>query len=347
MGLIAQASAVTKVYQLGPLVVAATCSGLSKNGGAFAPPSLGTTTNLGGGWWSVQLDVTDTNTIGDLAIQFAAVGPQPVQPIPEQVFDNPLPFGGIGCIPANGTGILTLAGVVVAAGGGVAVNLTGTQCLAMTASGGNCVEIISTPAVGVAISGATDGLTISAATGIGVAVVAAASTGVSVVGSAAGNAVSLVSAAGPALHITSATDAVVIQTPGSGVVINAATRAIDLTGSTADMFGDITGVVSVVQLDATQPSGYPALPGQQMDLVNAPNATALTAIGNAVWNLANAVASGVTPIRAMRLLAATQGGKVSVVGNVVTIRDVDDTKDVVVATTDINGQRVTVVLDLT
>lgn len=70
------------------------------------------------------------------------------------------------------------------------------------------------------------------------------------------------------------------------------------------------------------------------------------AITNAILDLANTI--GTNSLREIfRLLSAAQGGKVSGAGTVeVTIRDIDDTKDVVVADVDADGNRTAVVLDL-
>ena len=46
---------------------------LSKNGGAFASISP-TVTERGNGWYSVALDTTHTNTLGDLVLRATATG---------------------------------------------------------------------------------------------------------------------------------------------------------------------------------------------------------------------------------------------------------------------------------
>ncbi len=47
---------------------------LSKNGAAFAAMSGGAATDRGNGWYSVPLDTTDTNTLGELAAHVTATG---------------------------------------------------------------------------------------------------------------------------------------------------------------------------------------------------------------------------------------------------------------------------------
>lgn len=58
-----------------------------------------------------------------------------------------------------------------------------------------------------------------------------------------------------------------------------------------------------------------ATAGAQMDLVNAPNATALAAIANAYLNLANGIEMGITPLQAERAMLAVLCGKLTVSGS--------------------------------
>ncbi len=85
MSLLAVGVAFNKVCFLGAGLTTVTLDGISKNGGAFAPPSGGAVTDLGNGWYKAVLDATDTNTAGDLALHFAAVAGTPVDPPPDQV----------------------------------------------------------------------------------------------------------------------------------------------------------------------------------------------------------------------------------------------------------------------
>lgn len=47
---------------------------ISKNGGAFAGPNDGTWAELGNGLYTVELDATDTNTAGPLAVRVVKAG---------------------------------------------------------------------------------------------------------------------------------------------------------------------------------------------------------------------------------------------------------------------------------
>lgn len=68
----------------------------------------------------------------------------------------------------------------------------------------------------------------------------------------------------------------------------------------------------------------------------------------ALLDLANAIESGLTVRQAMRLIVAADAGKVSGGGTTtVTIRDIADTKDRIVATVDSDGNRTAITRDLT
>jgi len=61
---------------------------ISKNGGAFANPSAGATsaTEIGNGWYFVDLSATDTNTLGPLVVRGTCSGVDDVEPEPFYVF---------------------------------------------------------------------------------------------------------------------------------------------------------------------------------------------------------------------------------------------------------------------
>jgi len=63
--------------------------------------------------------------------------------------------------------------------------------------------------------------------------------------------------------------------------------------------------------------------------------------------MSEAIEGSYTIEEVMRLLSAALAGKLTEVGNVVTIRDINDTKDRIIATTDDNGQRTAITLDVT
>jgi hypothetical protein len=78
------------------------------------------------------------------------------------------------------------------------------------------------------------------------------------------------------------------------------------------------------------------------------SAAAITKIANGMFDQANGVETGVTFRNALKGFVAMLLGKVSGAGGItVTFRNIGDTKDVVVVTTDDDGNRSQVVLDLT
>jgi hypothetical protein len=82
---ILQNAAFTGVYFLGASASGYTSCKISKNGAAFATPGLGTVASIANGFFSVALNVTDTNTLGPLAIHFIG-GTSGTDPEPDQVF---------------------------------------------------------------------------------------------------------------------------------------------------------------------------------------------------------------------------------------------------------------------
>lgn len=69
-------------------------------------------------------------------------------------------------------------------------------------------------------------------------------------------------------------------------------------------------------------------------------------IAQAVWGMDNAIETGWTPRQVMRVLAAAMAGKVSGSGtNAPVFRSITDAKDRITATTDADGNRVSVSLD--
>ena len=85
-----------------------------------------------------------------------------------------------------------------------------------------------------------------------------------------------------------------------------------------------------------------------VDLVDAPNATALNAIADATLDRTAGVETNRTLRQAMRLMLAAMIGKLSgAATTTVSIRDSNDSKNRVVATVDANGNRTAVTLDQT
>ena len=89
--------------------------------------------------------------------------------------------------------------------------------------------------------------------------------------------------------------------------------------------------------------------GNQMDLVNAPNATALNAAADAHLDRANAIETGVTPRQAHRLEVAAAAGVTSGMATATPlVKNPAGTKTRVTATADVDGNRTAITLtDLT
>lgn len=103
--------------------------------------------------------------------------------------------------------------------------------------------------------------------------------------------------------------------------------AADMTGS-GGLEAEIGGIGS---MSATMEAG-----GELLTTAN---------VGDAVLDALNGVEDDYTLRQALRIILAALGGKVSISGSTVTFRDVNDTTDRIVATTDENGQRTAVTLD--
>lgn len=103
----------------------------------------------------------------------------------------------------------------------------------------------------------------------------------------------------------------------------------------------------LVQVDVTEwNSVNVAATPPEMNLVDSPNATALDAIARIVWTLTDALETGLNPIEALRILAASQAGRTTLVGDTFTIFDPSGTVQAIVATVDANGQRLTIANNL-
>jgi hypothetical protein len=87
--------------------------------------------------------------------------------------------------------------------------------------------------------------------------------------------------------------------------------------------------------------------GAKMDIVDAPNSTALNAMADAHLDRANAIETGITPRSAHKLELSSLAGKLSgAATTTVTIRNVGDTKNRITATVDADGNRSAVTTDV-
>lgn len=143
------------------------------------------------------------------------------------------------------------------------------------------------------------------------------------------------------------------DTPGTTTLLTRIPGTIQpQTGDAYARLGAPAGVSVSADIAAVKTSADAAArPGAQMDLVNAPNATALTAAANAILDLANAIdpAGGADSVRkALRLILAACAGRLSGASGVTNIiTDTTGAKNRITATVDAQGDRVALVYDLT
>lgn len=156
---------------------------------------------------------------------------------------------------------------------------------------------------------------------------------------------------------------------GAAMTLTAAYDAAK-TAATQTSVDTIDGIVDSILADTNElqtnqgnwltATGF-AVPGDQMDLVNAPNAIAITAIqaGMAtsaeitalndvsVGDLTGAIVEGsLTILQVFRILLAVLAGKsAGGGGTTIVFRDVADAKDRIMATVDSNGNRTEITLD--
>lgn len=177
-------------------------------------------------------------------------------------------------------------------------------------------------------------------------------------------------AVGSEMTLTSAYDAAkTTAQAGDAMTLTGAYDAAKSAASQASV-NTVDGIVDSILADTNElqtnqgnwltATGF-AVPGDQMDLVNAPNAIAITAIqaGMAtsaeitalndvsVGDLTGAIVEGsLTILQVFRILLAVLAGKsAGGGGTTIVFRDVADAKDRIMATVDSNGNRTEITLD--
>ena len=90
------------------------------------------------------------------------------------------------------------------------------------------------------------------------------------------------------------------------------------------------------------PTNTPGTPC--LDFVDSPNTTALTAIAQAIWTLANAIETGFDPQAVLSTIMAACSGKVAIEGTTYTFYAPDGSTPRIVAVCDDDGRRLTVTL---
>ena len=148
----------------------------------------------------------------------------------------------------------------------------------------------------------------------------------------------------------------------ANVQASAASLSFNLTGNVAgNLSGSVGSVASVGNIQSglattaglaslSSQVGSPMQAGAQVDLISAPNSTAMTAIANAILDQANAIdpsgAAANTLRQAIRLVVAAVCGYVSGADTSTNvIKDTSNTKNRIVATTDVSGDRTAITYD--
>lgn len=129
---------------------------------------------------------------------------------------------------------------------------------------------------------------------------------------------------GSTLGITGTTTLAAINQVGA--VSLGATTFASITSTGAVAFGSTWTVTGAITLTVGLPAGE------------------RNAIADALLDRANGVETSLTPRQSMRLIVSAACGKVGISGDTVTIRDVNDSANRIVATTDGDGQRTAVTL---
>ena len=249
---------------------------ISKNGGAFGSPS-GSVSEIGSGWYALAGNATDRNTLGDLCIHATATGCDPEDDRYAIVSSDP--FG------AN-LGLTNLDAAVSSrstyAGGAVASVTAGVTVTTNNDKTGYTVSTVSDK-TGYSLSAAGiqaiwDALTSALTTvgSIGKRLADYIDAAISSRSTYAGGAVASVTGA-----VGSVTGAVGSVT--AAVNINSNSDVTAIKSKTDNLPASPAAVGSAMTLTAAYDAAKTAAQaGNQMDLVNAPNATAITAIKTAM-----------------------------------------------------------------
>lgn len=148
------------------------------------------------------------------------------------------------------------------------------------------------------------------------------------------------------VHCSGVAVAVSLSSTGSESALQISSpdgNAVNISSNTSDA---ILVTASGASKDAIKlipgAGGY----GIEGTLSGAGIAPTANANADALLDRANGIETSLTPRQALRLIAAALAGELAIVGNTVTIRNVGDTVDRIVATTTLAGARTAVVTDV-
>lgn len=374
MAFLKQSTSRVRMFNLGGTGLTAAVT-ISKNGAAFGNPSAGATnaTEVSSGWYKVTLSTTDTATLGDLAIHFGAGTVTDF--VDEVVVELPGKLAGdqaIGALTVSG-GIAVTQSVSNTAGMTITGNGTGHGVAIISGSGatGNGLDILAASTNGVGFNsagvGTGGGMVLTGGlTGNGLKVVGGGTSGDAILTSATSGHGATFAGTGTTKHGINATggsttshgiNAVgggvghgILATSGGGATgdgikaIAVSTNGNGLnnvavgTGSGILSTGGATGHGVKFMGGATSGDGMyvaGATLGHGINPIGA--GTAKTGIGGTLE-------TGYTHSNGLQIILSAVAGKTSISSGTVTIRDVADAADRIVAVTDGNGQRSSVTL---
>ena len=243
----------------------------------------------------------------------------------------------------------TTAGTFCTGTAGPGVHIDGsTDGVDVTATAGTVLALTSTAGQGITITSSGIGINVAAASGFGVEIVAASGIALGLSGSTYG------------AYIVGTTAGLWCEgVVGQGVIIDTQTAPhTALAGAALGVYGvgagidcqassgpaaSIVSTLGVGTLIQGTTDALTLTPGSG-DAINYAGTDLLTAIADKILTFPNGIETGYTPQQALRLMFSALCALTSVSGDVRTFRDVNNTVNRIVATTDVSGQRLVVTL---
>lgn len=343
------------------LTIANTDIKLVVNGGASANKNSGGGTHRVNGVYGVTFDATDTATVGEMQVSVAVTGALPVFDkffvIEEAVYDRDYAASALGYVDGATVNATKINSVAASSVTTINANLGTTQPVNFTGTAGSAlVKSDAVDIAGAAVSTSSAQIGVNVVNAGGTAWGSGAITAAAIASNAITAAKIATDAIGSAQLATSAVDEIVDATWDealSGHTTAGTTgKALSDAGSAGDPWGTAlpgaygagtAGNIVGNNLDAAVSTR--AVAGDAMALTSSErNSTA-----DALLDRSNAIETGSTPRGALRLMLAALAGKLSgAAGTTVTFRNaVADSKNRIVATVDVNGNRTAVSTDQT
>ena len=300
---------------------------ISKNGAAFGNPSAGPTnaTEIGSGWYYVDLSTTDTGTSGPLLVVGTAAGIDPINAPP------------ICVVNAHNAGFDALPAAAAEAAGGLYTRGTGAGQINQPSNGEIDVAVVDktgfelTSAYDPAKTAAQPGDVMKVSSGTGANEILTSSGKVSIVPADIATIAADVWDEPIAGHLTAGSTGAELSAAGGDPWSTAVPGSYG-SGTAGKILGD--NLNATVSSRAT-PADIPSVPTANQN-------------ADALLDRASGVETSWTLRQAMRVMLAVLAGKLSgAATTTITIRDVGDTKNRVTATVDTNDNRTAVTYDKT